>query len=286
MEPLQELLEEMESVRAGESWQLELDYALELLGTDRQRYYRFLYSRRHTPGWSEELVDFFGPENVADLVDFAAALGLPGAAAAFQSAGFHFEEERLLEWIEFFQSVSMSRMQSDEIDRDLLETAVAGCQRFSDAAEFYCLSRFDLDEYVRFASGLYLKQLHVQDHHLSRALLHGYLGEQFKRRTMRWEDVCLGLYDRLRQRAEFWEIPIVDADERRLLLLPPELSAALREMEYSGSELPDREDLKQRYRTLLKKYHPDVNAMGKDRCQAIIAAYAHVISVYPDQARR
>lgn len=277
---LQELLDEIESGRAGEEWCVPVEYALELLESDRESYFRFLYRRRHEPGWSEDIPDNFGPENVRQLIDFSEKLGFDHAAVAFETAGLHFREERLLDWIEFFQSVSLSKMRSESVERELLESAIAGTRRFEDAAEFYCHCKFDLAAYIDFAGALFLKSHHVRDHHLSRALLRRYIEEQLKRRTMRWEDVCLGLHEHLRQAARAFGFTVSAAAPIPVDDLPAPVIAALRALDFAGDRMPAREELKQRYRSLLKRFHPDVNPEGMARSQTIIAAYAALISEF------
>ncbi len=283
MEPesdrLQELLDEIESLRIGESWSLPLDLALGLIHSEREEYYRYIYSlRRKGGGWSENLRDEFGPENTRELVGFLEHQGFADATARFLAAGLYFEEDRLLDWLEFFQSVSLSRIQSQSVERDLLESAIAGCMRFSDAADFYCHVKFDQTEYGRFAVSLYLKRIGAADHHLSRAILGAYLAEQFRHRRIIWEDLCRGAHELLRVKAREWGVYEEEPERRQynVALLAPEMRDALQELELPLDRLPAAEELKTRYRNLLKQYHPDVNPEGQDRTRRIVAAYSVV----------
>ncbi|MEQ9366055.1 MAG: hypothetical protein RIF32_17560 [Leptospirales bacterium] len=281
---IQELLDEIESCLVAERWEVPLDFVLDLVEVSREEFYRYVYARREPGNWTEHMPESFDADNTEDLIAFLEHTGLTEAEEAFYAAGFYFTEDHLLGWLEFFQSVTLSRMQSHPIDGELLETAMAGCQRFADAVEFYGHCKFDEQESIRFAVRLFIENQGIANHHFSQTTLYNFLKGQFHQRNLIWEDLYRSMFGLLRDNAlrlglaapeeidEFAET-LVD-----IALLDPGLASALKALEMSTDRLPDREALKKSYRALLKRFHPDVNPQGQEKTRDLIAAYSLVIS--------
>ncbi|MCR9142446.1 MAG: hypothetical protein NXI24_09360 [bacterium] len=283
---IQELLDEIESCLVGDRWELSLDFVLNLVEISREEFYRYVYAERELGNWTEHMPESFEAENTGDLIAFLEHAGLTRAGECFHAAGFYFTDDHLLSWLEFFHSVTLSRMQSHPIDAELLETAMAGCQRFADAVEFYGHCKFDERECIEFAVRLFIEQRDIADHHKSRATLFDFLKSQFHQRNLIWEDLYRSMFGLLRDNAVRLELDgAQDIDENEFAansagrtLLDPELSGALKILEMPVDRLPDREPLKKSYRALLKRFHPDVNPQGQEITRDLIAAYSLVIS--------
>ena len=269
---LSELIQEIESVTEGAHWRLATGQVFAILDARIEDYVRFLYERRE----GEVPDETFHEGNAGQLVDFLSAQGYPQAPVHFQKAGLFFLPAFLLDWLEFFQSVTISRLLSRDVDRDLLETAVAGCREFADAAEFYCRALFEPEELKGFAVRAYLERHGVPDTDLSRGQLLSFLEAQFRLRVLRWEDLEEAVYDALYERARRWGL-ISGARQTRLDSLSPRVLDALRELEFRGPSLPEPAQLRKRYRLLLRRHHPDVNANGLERTRTLIEAYALVV---------
>ena len=281
---IQELRDEIESCVVGDQWEIPLDFVLNLLETSREDFYRYVYAQREIGNWTEHMPEAFGPGNTEDLVAFLEHQGLDQAGASFHEAGFYFTEDHLLAWLEFFHSVTLSRMQSHTVDAELLETAMAGCRFFSDAVEFYGHCKFDTNECIGFAVELFLKQRNIERHHLSRAALHDFLRRQIHQRNLIWEDLYRSMFNQLRENAirqgfaAAEDIGETFGPGGDAILADPQLTGALRVLEMPANRLPDRESLKKSYRTLLKRFHPDVNPQGQEKTRELIAAYSLIVS--------
>lgn len=283
---IQELLDEIESSVVNHDWQLPLDYVLSLLDLSREEYYRYVYAEQAIGNWSDHMPDAFSAESMVDLVALLEHQGLRRAGELFHKAGYYFSEEHLLNWLEFFHSVTLSRMQSHAVDAELLETAMAGCQRFLDAVEFYGHCHFDEREYINFATKLYLEHAQIEDHSLSREILGGFIRREFHQRNLIWEHLYRTIYGTLRDAAVQLELPgadQIDGEEhaRRSgggAYIDPELATALRTLELPTEPLPEPEVVKKQYRQMLKRYHPDVNPEGQEQTRDLIGAYGVVVS--------
>ena len=277
---LEELLEEIESLREGEHWSLNLDQVLMFLHVEKEEYFRLIY-RLNGAGADLEPVDEFGPESVTVLVEFLSALGYPAVDEVFWERGYYFNDGKLLDWYELFISVVTSRMYSATVDRDLLDTAIAGCMHFEDALLFYCEAHFVHEELIEFALNVYFQRYPVENHHLSRNILLENLARMIKLRMIRWENFYLALYEELRFRALQWGLiqpgegaGARTSDARYSRYIKPEVRAALEALGLSADFLPSREKLQGVFRSLIKQYHPDLNPEGHEITRRLNEAYA------------
>ncbi len=281
---IQELLDEIESCLVGERWDVPLDFVLQLVELSREEFYRYVYAERDPGNWTEHMPESFTAENTQDLIFFLEHAGLNRAGELFHAAGYYFTEDHLLNWFEFFHSVTLSRMQSHSIDAELLETAMAGCQRFADAVEFYGHCKFDEDEMIAFAARLFLEQRGIDQHRVSSGILTEFLKRQIHQRNLIWEHLYRSIFGLLRDNAlrlnlaGAEEIDEFENAQGEISLLDPELTGALKTLEMPADRLPEREPLKKSYRALLKRFHPDLNPQGQEKTRDLIAAYSLVVS--------
>ncbi len=268
-----ELIEELQSLTEGAEWVIPLEQVLAILHISREEYFRFTYQARGGP-FSESIMpaEDFGPGNIHELVLLLKYCGHADAEERFFHAGYYFGEGRLLDWLELFVSVTVSRMQSHEVDKELLDTSIAGTRRFLDGVRFYCDARFDQEELIDFAAGLYLKKFQVDDHHVSRRLTAEYIRRQFKQRILKWEDLHLAVEGELRVKAVLWGL--AEPEPAPPARLSPEQKRALEELGLPRDRAPSLGDLKSRYRQLMKTHHPDVNPEGLEPTRRINEAYA------------
>ena len=272
---LQELLEEIESLRVGAEWEIDQAFVLDLLNLSREEHARQLY--REGAIVSDQLDVPFNQENAAGLVELLERNGVKGAEDGFARAGLFLSEGRLLHWLEFFQSVTLSQLHSHGVDRELLETAISGCRRFEDAAAFYCHCRFDRQAMVDFAMRLFLERNRISDHHLSRSFLLNFLNHQFRPGWLSWDGLFATIEGLLRERAVTWKLADPAPADHGSEAIPPAVREALQVFELPPNRLPSSGELKSRYRRLLKQYHPDINPEGAARTRSVIAAYSTLV---------
>lgn len=275
MTAIEEILEEIESMTEGPHWTLSLDSLLGVLGIAREEYYRAQYARRKRYGIQ---VDEFGPENVARLLEVLEDFGHREAPALFEQAGYYFSPDRLEDWQEFFLSVTTARLLSHEIDREELTTALSACRRPQDGLEYYCEAKFRLEDLVAFACSIYQRKNNIQTHSHSTGALAGHILTLFQKRVLKKEDLFASLMLALAERAVDWGLMKEAELRQKSERLSQEIASALQQLEMPPVQLPDSERLKQQYRALLKKYHPDVNPRGLERTRDINTAYTLLLN--------
>lgn len=273
---LLELIEEIDSRRMGVHWALGLDDLSMFLAVSREDLLRWQYRVGNGQMFSVGDLEYT-EENVADLLALLLEMGYKQASAYFFLNGYYIDDDHSIDWLEFFQSVVLSRFLSDEIDQQLLEDAVKASRYFDDAVRFYGHSRFETDELIEFAVGLFIKRNNLPDHDLSWHLYRANIKSRLQLAYLRWEHLYDAMYDRLLDIAI--QRGLVDAANvlkkpGAVLLLEPEVRKALQMLEFPAGMIPDAIALKQQYRKMLKKHHPDLNPEGQDLTRDLIQAYS------------
>jgi len=274
MTAIVEIIEEIESMTEGDKWTLSLDSVLAILGVSREELYRSQYAKRKRHGMN---LDGFGPDNVGRLLEMLAEYGYRDAPEHFQRAGVYFSPDLLQEWQEFFLSVTSARLMGHMVDRDELENALSACRNPIDGLDFYCETRFRLEDLVRFASSLFLRKHGIEHHSLSAHTLDNFVLHMYGRRILKREDLFATLRELLIEKGLEWGF-LRASDVRKTNPLPPDLAMALGSLEMPTDEIPGSDRLKRQYRTLLKRYHPDVNPSGLEKTREINTAYTFVIA--------
>lgn len=281
---IKELVEELEDHQTGETWHIPLDHALQIMERGREEYLHYIYSRRREDlDWERSLDSNLGPQNIHLFVDFLEEQGYSEVGPQLQRAGFYMSEAILQEWLEFFQSFLLSALSRHDISQELLEIALAGCQRFEDAANFYCHSSFCWQDSIPSALQIYLQRRGIRDQRFSRATLKQKIEEQFQKGDYFISLLCSEFKERLREKARIWDL--LDSELPEEAELPSgELAEALRQLGMSPKRLPDQSQLQSHYRSMLKKYHPDLNSHNRENsgeeARRIIEAYSTVMRAY------
>jgi|GEM_PF-2129173 len=268
--PLREFVKEVKSVTVGEEWKISAEYVLDHFKIAKEDYFRFLYAS------NEPEADHFSQANADLLVHFLSECGIPGVLDAFSDAGYLFRGEQLAEFQELFCSVTMTRFQNHMIDRELLETSLSGCSEISDGLSFYCDSVFDLRELIDFSISLYLERISCESHPVSRGILNNFIVKQFAYGYLKYEDLLAGLKSCLKEKAVVWNF--ISPDSGVKSVVSREIMDSLRILEFAGNRMPDESEIKNRYRELVKKYHPDINPDGDEKARLINSAYTEILN--------
>ena len=290
---LQEVLDEIKALCTSDAWEMSLDYLLGLLDSDRVDFLRYCYSLEDkAQGLALGALDKLSSDNTKELIGFLKFKGFQEAEQLFFKAGFYLKAQEAVEYLEFFQSLCQSRLLNHEIDRELLEVALAGCRHFNDAAEFYCHSLFSIDELIEWASSLYLERYEILDHPYSRKILKNYIYAQFSSKSILERVLFAPLVNRLKDKSCLWGFLSINENENKdkketkpksKKNLKPQVQAALQVLgiaQEKADTLPSREILKKHYRACLKKYHPDLHKKGHEETRKLIEAYALTLSAY------
>ncbi len=274
-DPVRELLDEIRSRTIGSEWRLDLETLLSLLSLSREDYYRSLYTERLARAELFDIRDHYDQECTGELLRLLERTGYQEAESLFFHAGYHFPEEKLLEWHEFFLSVTWSRLQSHEVERDSLENALLGCSSPSDGLEFYARLHFPAEELMEFAIPLFCRREGVEEHTVSFTFLADFIRRELKCNLLGEEELYHPLAELLRRKGREWDL--LD-EEPPAYILSPRMEEDLAELGFDRKKPPALADCKVRYRELLKRYHPDINPEGGEKTRRLNAAYGRLMS--------
>ncbi len=280
---MNELLEEIESLTIGKEWRLDTEYLLDFLSVTREQYAKFVYSRRRQVMDSLEVRDYYTQDSVNELISILEAFDRSDAAAEFFSAGYYLPSDKEIFLQELFISVSLSRMQSQNPDRELLETILSGCSDYRDAFDAYLQSEFPVSDLIRYVSDIFLIRSGMEDHYLSRHILQQTLLGLIQNKIIRLKNIYQSawrfLTDYCLKEGLLNPEEVIDSEyQTKHYILPDDIRNALRELELSETEIPSEEDVKKNFRRLLKKHHPDRNPAGTEKTRTLNASYAVLLS--------
>lgn len=263
---LDDLLEEIEQSMTGDDWSVSLNAVLLCLKKAPESFFRYYYRSGHN---MTDLPEVFHSENASILLEYLAHLGYDAAVPAFRRRGWYLTEDDYLMWEEFFLSVSLSMLASHEIDEEELEIALSGCRNTSDGLHFYCERRCSIESLLTRTLSIYARDKGLSEGAIRLLRLH--TRHLFHRRLFREETIYCELYERLRETAK--RCGWISAD---VVAAPASLREEL--LLFGFKDLPGEETLKERYRTLLKKYHPDINRTSEAvvMTQRLIDAYVKI----------
>lgn len=275
---LEELREEIESLSDDVSWSVPVEHALSYFPLRLEDYYRFAYARRNADDYASP-DDRLTPDNFPDFLRFLEHRGWPDAGKFFFRAGYCLGDAQRTDLLEFFFSVAVSRLQNHQVDRDLLENSLAACRRTEDGFDFYCAAAIDLDELLCFIGDLYLDHNRIARHSFSSSRVRQILRAEVRSGSIRAEDLFQSLFRVLRERALDWGLIQEDFDfDPPPVFQSPAMKAALRFMGFRPEKPPGRGALKDRYRELMKKFHPDVNPAGGEKSRQLNSAYSLLLT--------
>ncbi len=275
---LKELLQEIESNRVGENWKLHRDYILAIVNIPIETYLCYHYRYYVENSSAEHILEYFSPANTNYLVNFLIWAGFLHTEGSFFKAGYYLSPSRSIDWLEFFQSNTLSYFQNHIINRELLETAVTGCLHFQDAAEFYCLDTFSEDQMISSAQENFFRYYSILSHPLSRKILKEAILLRKKGMSCSLDSLYEFFYQRLHEKSIEWNLLKEKGGQHDSSTSKEneKIQNALKIMGMDIDTLPQQEELRKKYCILLKEYHPDIKknqSFQEETAREIIHSY-------------
>lgn len=271
---LTEIMQEIDESQIDHKWSIHLSTVLVAVDESIESFYRFFYQSR-----ASEIPDVFTDSNVELLIQFLSYLGLANVENEFRKRGLYLNNEDCLIWKELFLSVSLNYLFSHRIDESDLEISVSGCKNLTDGFEFYCDLQCPIDELIERAAVIYC-QHHSLPYTLKTQLI-DYIGLLFERGYLQKKFLYNEFYCRLHQlcKERGWCLDIHNTGYNVVYELQHEIKAELSLLGFNS--LPTIEELKDRYRTLLKENHPDIKRTKEATAKtvAINEAYTKIYAM-------
>lgn len=258
-------------------WFIASEKLAELLTLSKEEFFRKLYSfktskpdRETRHGFSEIDGDY--------LVEFLQyVLDIGGIQDRFANAGIYFDERSLYELRENFKAIVRESLNRHDLDKETLLLLATASQEYDSAVDSYIGEKFDIDFFVNRSIFEFMSFRRIYAEGGADIFLREYLQALIPTKILNIRDITQEFRDR-----SFYELfgtyreqPGAKKKKRRSRNSDSELLDLIEYFELE--EGFNREDLKKRFKILLKKYHPDVNKKGLEKTQEIIEKYNKLI---------
>ena len=262
------------------NWKISRDRVLDLLGMKIQDAYPLMAASR------DPLVDFstseYGRENTGVLISLMECLGFKNAPEDFWRAGLWIPYEVQVELQESLIRKISSAIGTHEIDYDTFLAMFDVFPRFLRAANCYLEEFFSEEALIDEAVKALLNEHPETEFEFAEVSLKLLAAELLRREIISYRVFFTGLFSELKSRlivegrieSEYYGS---EYDGRGAGAPEPGLHKDLREagriFGYTSNQAVEKRELRQRYKNLMKRYHPDINPGGLETAKKINRAY-------------
>ncbi|TGK01252.1 molecular chaperone DnaJ [Leptospira langatensis] len=284
---LEDILFELQSSSTDCEWFISSDKLIEILEIRREDYFKLLYTLRSEREYSSRGSQGFN-QSQADMLILLLekVLKIEGLALEFARAGVYFDDVYLDEFRTFLKEIVLSKLDRHELDKELLLLLISSTKRFEDAFDSYFDDKFDLQRLVDNGIAEFLEIKSFSSDYGADVFLRSYFFQVLNTKLFPIRQITSEYRDRAyyeifgRFRKEEKEKKRKKHHHgRRFGSGTFYEDAETREhREFLGlSEDYSKSELKNKYKEMIKKYHPDVNKDGLEMTQKIIASYNFLI---------
>ncbi|MCS7204819.1 MAG: DnaJ domain-containing protein [Leptospiraceae bacterium] len=248
-------------------------YVLEELNFKYEEYVSFLYREFSI----YQPPDYFDKENFDLLIEILKYNKKQNLLNHLKSLGFFFSQEELWDWLEYYISITLAFLENHEVRYESLQTSVSACTDVYEGLMFYFNLNFEEELFFRKAAEIFLSKKNIKPNDFNLYILNQYIQDCFERKIISEKNLYHNFFEKLKRIClqNQW----IPNDEKFQKSKTKEQNEYLKILEIS--ELPKtKEELKQIYHNLLKKYHPDKNPNGLEKTKEIILAYTNILQKY------
>jgi hypothetical protein len=262
------------------NWHVRSEELIAALEVDSVPFWRAVHASRDRIGFAEA-VDGFSQDSAGDLVTVLERFYGPQAEQALIRAGLFLPHELRIELMEELYSLVERSTSEHRIGEDELAAMIGFAGSVGGAIPIYLGEHADLDALIDECAAAFAAARGMPS--VGRVTAARCLGDFVRRHLIEKRTLFAGLERRLRHAARRLGYPDTEAEDWAAGSGPGERAApartgwALGVLGLSGAPLRIGV-LRRRYRELMKRFHPDVNPSGLERCKDINAAYALLLS--------
>ncbi len=271
----------------GRPWRLSGEEVRTLLGVESAAFLRALY-REELAGnpllGLRTASDSFSQDSAGELVALVELFCGAESEGQLRRSGIFLSHPDQLEVIDTFLEVTAEAIRNHPLEAEQFAAMLRTFGAFEKARRVYLEEHFSLPDLIRQAAERYCSAHSFELAELARANAERVVGYFFQKHVLEPWTVFAALNARLLQEAVRLGYarprPEEGGEEARPAAGCREsrLQRARRVMELGGQAL-SLPLVKRQYKRLMKRYHPDVNPAGLQRCQEINAAYSLLLAV-------
>ncbi|MFP4550537.1 MAG: DnaJ domain-containing protein [Spirochaetales bacterium] len=249
---------------------------------DSVELYRSLYQAEQIS------VDEYGPENAGELVALVERLTERDYREEFRDAGLYLTYDDRIELTGRFVRTIKDAVVVHTPEPETFRAMLRDFKRYDEAALIYQQTFFDIDKLATRCAHEYAEIRTFADTAAAQALVatvRAYLKLLVQRHVVELEALAPALFDILRivalhegvlRQGRRTEEARAD-DDQGAMFASSERDVALRVLGFSGKN-PSKQELQSAYRSLMRRYHPDINPKGLETAKRINHAYGILVS--------
>ncbi len=274
---LGDVIFELQNQSDSMQWFLTYDRLAELLNIRKEECLRKLYQFRS----SKPQMSLSGGFHEVDgdyLIDFLSEiLDLDDIPDDFLKAGIFFSERPLYELRESYKSLLQRTIENHKLDKDLLLLLSTATIDFDDAVDSYLMDKFEIDFFVKRSIHFFLELHQIKSDFGAEEFLRDYLNALIPTKILNFRDITKEFRDRT-----YYELfGRIRSEKPKKKKLKKKINLELEELlTFFDLDLEaSAQDVKKKFKELLKKYHPDINKKGEEMTKKIIIKYNRLIAL-------
>lgn len=272
---LDDIIFELQNTALECRWSISMERLAELLQLSKEDFYRKIYNfktskpdRETRLGFTEIDGDYF-----CEFLQYC--LNITGIQDRLATAGIYFDERVLYEIRENFKHIVQESLERHDLDKDTLLLLATASQDYDDAVDSYISDKFEIDFFLDRCIFEFMSFRRIHPETGADVFLRDYLRALIPTRILNLRDIT----KEFRERSYYELFGDFRKDKTKKRKAKPHYSRELFEL-ITYFNLEDgftKDDLKKKFKELLKKYHPDINKRGLEKTKEIIENYNKLI---------
>lgn len=273
---LEDVIFELQNTSLECKWFISSEKLAELLHLSKEDFFRKIYQfktskpdRETRNGFSEMDGDY-----LMEFLHFS--LELPSVQDRFANAGIYFDERSLYELRETFKAIVRESLDRHDLDKETLLLLSTAAHNYDDAVDSYISEKFETEFFVNRSVFEFMTFRRITPDGGAETFLRDYLLGLIPTKILNLRDITKEFRDR-----SFYELfgSFREDPQSRTRKKRKAPSAELYELirYFDLEEGFTKDDLKKKFKELLKKYHPDINKHGLEKTKEIIENYNKLI---------
>ncbi|RHX88192.1 J domain-containing protein [Leptospira stimsonii] len=275
---LEDIIFDIQSGCTNCEWYIPVEKIISALNIRKEDYYRIFYDLRNEVHFSSRAAAGFNETQADSLIQLLSKiLKIEGIGDEFAKSGIYFDDNHLAELQINLKENIQNRLERHELDKELLLLLSSATIDFDDAFDSYFDDKFNFERIVVNGISDFMESKSIQNDYGADVFLKNHIFSILNTKLFHLREITREYRDRAYYElfGSFRKKPKKKKPVSVFQEMDPETQ---RHLDVLGFDAPcTLEELKKRFKELIKKYHPDINKDGLEMTQRIIASYNFLI---------
>ncbi|AOP35397.1 molecular chaperone DnaJ [Leptospira tipperaryensis] len=275
---LEDIIFDIQSGCTNCEWYISVEKIISALNIRKEDYYRIFYDLRNEVHFSSRAASGFNETQADSLIQLLSKiLKIEGIGDEFAKSGIYFDDNHLAELQINLKENIQNRLERHELDKELLLLLSSATIDFDDAFDSYFDDKFNFERIVVNGISDFMESKSIQNDYGADVFLKNHIFSILNTKLFHLREITREYRDRAYYElfGAFRKKPKKKKPVSVFQEMDPETQ---RHLDVLGFDAPcTLEELKKRFKELIKKYHPDINKDGLEMTQRIIASYNFLI---------